>query len=141
MTDEHDESLVGIVEVSRQEAQLLLEAGFIYMEMGKFQEAKDVFYGASSLLPRSDVPLIALGQMHMSQSLLDDAIKFYKAALKIRPDSATAHAFLGEAYLFKKKPELALPELKKAQDLDPEGPPSQLANSLLQAHNEGVFNS
>lgn len=142
---DQDESLVGIVEVSRREAQLLLEAGYIYMELGKFQEADDVFQGVCSLLPKNDVPRIALGHLFMSQSRIDEAIQSYKNAIKLRPESATAHAFLGEAYLFKGKTELALPTLQKAQELDTspeeEGSARRLALSLLQAHKEGAFST
>lgn len=141
MPEVQNESLVGIVEVSRQEAQLLLEAGYLSMEMGNFRQANEIFEGVCSLLPKSDVPRIALGQMYMTQNRTDEAIKAYKEALKLHPDSAAAHAFLGEAYLFKNQPNLALPALQKAQELEPEGPPGKLAQSLRQAHDQGAFSS
>lgn len=141
MTTKKEESLIGIVEVSKQEARLLVESGYLHIELGKFKEAQEIFEGCAALLPRSDVPRIGLGNLFFSQGRHDDAINAYQDAIKVRPDSAAAHAFLGEAYLFKKQFAKAQDTLKRAQELEPEGPPAELARNLLKAYEQGAFNA
>ena len=77
----------------------------------------------------------------MSQERFDDAIATYQKALKINPNSAEVHAFLGEVFLLKGRAEQALPLLEKAQKLDKNEPPTAgaLARSLLQAYNDGIL--
>lgn len=136
-----DEGLIGLVEVPRNQAQLLLESGYFYMEKGQFQEAQKVFEGCVSLLPRSEVPHLGLGHLFQSQGRKAEAVASFQEAIKMRPDSAEAHAFLGEAYLLQGKPAQALPMLDKAEELDKANPPAaaELARSLRQAHKEGAF--
>ncbi len=138
---EKEPSLLGIVEIPRRQAQVMLDAAYFYMEMGKFKEAEEVFEGCAALLPRSEVPLMGLGHLYVSQEKFDKAIETYQKALKVKPDSAEVHAFLGEAYLLKGEAEKALPILQKAQELDKNDPPTAgaLAKSLLQAYQEGIL--
>lgn len=137
----NNDSLIGLVEVPKEQAQVMLEAGYLYLEMGNFKAAEEIFSGCSALLPRSEVPQLGLGQLFVSQDRLNDAVTAYKKALEIRPQSADVHAFLGEVYLFQGKADDALPLLEKAQKLDQNDPPTagELARSLLEAHNLGVF--
>ena len=41
----------GIVPVAKKEVILLLEAGYLYMELSKYKEAEDVFQGVCALCP------------------------------------------------------------------------------------------
>ncbi|MCB9638805.1 MAG: tetratricopeptide repeat protein [Myxococcales bacterium] len=134
-----EETLIGIVEVPRLEAKLLLESAYFYIEMGKYKEAQDVFEGCVALLPRSDVPRIGLGNLFVAQGRFDLAETQYREAIKINEGSASAHAFLAESLLFQKKFPQATPSLEKAIALDPDGPAGQLARSLQQGHADGVF--
>ncbi len=136
-----DEGLIGIVEVPKNQAQVILETGYLYMEMGEFQKSEDVFNGCASLLPRSEVPHLALGQLFLSQERYPQAVQSYQKAIELRPDSAEAHAFLGEAYMVQGQAAQAIPVLEKAQELDQSDPPSaaEMARSLLDAHEQGVF--
>ena len=40
-----EESLIGLVEVPKKQAQVMLDAAYFYMELGKFKEAEEVFFG------------------------------------------------------------------------------------------------
>ncbi len=134
-------SLIGLVEVPKKQAQVMLDAAYFYMELGKFKEAEEVFLGCAALLPRSEVPLIGLGNLYVSQERFDEAISTYQKALKINPNSAEVHAFLGEVFLLKGQADRALPLLEKAQQLDKNEPPTAgaLARSLIQAYNDGIL--
>lgn len=129
--------LDGIVPVPKSEASLLLEAGYLLMELGKTKEAEEVFVGVSALLPKSDVALVALGNFHFAQGKFQRALKFHKEALKVRPDSALALAHIGESLLFLKKKGEAVEALNKSLSLEPEGDQSAFAQSLLEAANLG----
>jgi len=121
----------GIVPVPQTEIALLLESGYLYMEMQKFREAEEIFEGVAALVPHSDVPHICLGNLAFSQGQYQRALKFHKQAAKKVPDSALAHAHQGEALLFLNKRDDARAALKKAVELDPEGPAGAFATSLL----------
>ncbi|MBI2377657.1 MAG: tetratricopeptide repeat protein [Deltaproteobacteria bacterium] len=129
----------GLVDVPQPEIALLLEAGYLYLEMQKFKEAEEVFAGVAALVPHSDVPVICQGNLAFSQGKFDRAVKLHKEALARVPDSALGHAHLGEALLFQKKREEAKKALARAVELDAEGPAGQFAQSLLSAIESGAI--
>lgn len=133
------EMLKGLIELPQPEAALLLEAGYLYMEMGKPKDAEEVFVGVAALLPHSDVPLVALGNLEFSQGRFQRALKHHQDALKVKPDSALAQAHVGEALLWLKKVDDAVAALNKAVQMDPEGHPGQFAKALLEAHQSGAL--
>lgn len=134
-----DEMLKGLIEVPQQEAVLLLEAGYLYMEMGKPREAEEVFAGVAALLPHSEIPLVALGNLEFSQGHFQRALKHHQEALKLKPESALAQAHIGEALLWLKKVDDGVAALKKAVAMEPDGGPAAFANALLEAHGQGAF--
>lgn len=128
------ETVSGLVEVPRDELGLLLECGYLYLEMNRPKEAEDIFNGVSALVPQSEVPIICLGNLHFSQGRYDRALKFHRDALRKNPDSALAQAHVGEALLFANKRSEAKTALERAVDMAPEGDPAVVfANSLLDA--------
>lgn len=132
-----DEVLHGLIDVPKPEVQLLLEAGYLYLEMGKPKEAEEVFAGVAALLPESDVPLVALGNLEFAQGRYQRALKHHQDALKARPDSAVAQAHVGEALLWLKKTKEGLMALDKALAMDPSGPAGKFARALKEAHDDG----
>jgi len=118
------------VVVSKKELALLMEAGFVYRDAEKFQEAREVFSGVRALAPKSEVPEVALGTVSFQAREFDDAVKHYQNALELNPRSAYAYAHLGEAELFRKNKDAARSSLKKALELDPKGEFGKMARSL-----------
>lgn len=131
------EILKGLVDVPQPEAALLLEAGYLYMEMGKHKDAADVFEGVAALLPHSDVPHVALGNCEFAQGRFQRALKHHQEALKLQPKSALAQAHIGEALLFLKKTDDGVKALKQAIAMEPNGMPATFAQALLTAHEAG----
>jgi tetratricopeptide (TPR) repeat protein len=129
----------GIVDVPQSEVALLLEAGYLHMELGKWKEATEIFTGVAALVPHSDVPHVALGNLFFSQGKFTQALKAHREALKVNPDSALAQAHVGEALLFMKKTDEGLAELNRAIEMQPEGLAADFAKSLLEAHEVGCF--
>ena len=129
----------GIVDVPQSEVALLLEAGYLYMELNKFKEAAEVFMGVAALVPHSEIPHVALGNMYFSQGKFQQALKSHREGLKVNPGSALARAHVGEALIFLKKFDEALAELKAAVEMEPNSLAADFARSLLEAHQVGCF--
>jgi tetratricopeptide (TPR) repeat protein len=125
---------------SKEEIALLMEAGFIYRDARRFQEARDVFQGVRALAPSSEVPEVALGTVAFHEADFAAAAKHYKRALDLNPSSAYAYAHLGELSLFQKDKDAARVHLKKAVELDhPRGEIRKLASSLLELTDAVTF--
>jgi tetratricopeptide (TPR) repeat protein len=139
MAESASEIAGSVVPVAKQQAMILLEAGYIWLEMGKFDKAKDVFTGAASLMPKSEVPQLALGALEFAQGRHDKALQAYRAAQRLAPSSALPRAHAGEALLFLGKVPEAMKELKAAMDLEPEGDGARLARALVDAKEVGAL--
>jgi Flp pilus assembly protein TadD len=116
---------------TRDEAALLMEAGFIYRESRRFSEAREVFTGVRALQPSNEVPEVALGTIAFHEGNHDAARRHYQKALEMNPKSAYALAHLGETEIFAKNKDAARLHLKKAVELDPRGSIGKLARGLL----------
>ena len=129
----------GLIKVPQPEVALLLEAGYLLMELNKWKEAQDAFSGVAALVPHSDIPHIALGNLFFAQGKFQQALKSHKEALNLQPDSVLARAHVGESLLFLHKYDEAIGELKAAIKADPKGAAGAFAKSLLDAHEAGCF--
>jgi tetratricopeptide (TPR) repeat protein len=128
-----------LVPTSREDAMLLLEAGYLWMDMGKFDKARDIFAGAAQLMPKSEVPQLALGTLEFAQGHHEKALQSYRAAQKLAPKSSLPRAHAGEVLFFMGKTTEALKELKAAKDVEPKGDGAALAQALIQAHEAGAL--
>lgn len=59
------------------------------------------------------------GNTLLAQRRLDEAAQEFAEAVKINPDSAWVHSYLGIAHAARKKPDEALAEFQKALQLSP----------------------
>jgi tetratricopeptide (TPR) repeat protein len=64
--------------------------------------------------------LLNYGKLQYDQKNYDAAIQTLSLLVGVRPESAEAHRFLGEAYLSSQRESKAVPELEEAIRLDPE---------------------
>ncbi|MDY7225542.1 tetratricopeptide repeat protein [Hyalangium rubrum] len=128
-----------IVPVARQQAMILLETGYIWLDMGKFDKAKEVFSGAAILMPKSEVPQLALGALEFSQGRHDKALQAYRAAQRLAPEASLPRAHAGEALLFMGKVPEAVKELKAAMDIEPDSDGARLAQALMDAKEAGAL--
>ena len=129
----------GIVPIEQKDLSLLLEVGYFYLELQKFQEAEEIFRGVAALIPHSEIPHIALGHLYFSQGHFTPALKANKAAVLLNAKSAPAHAAVGEVLFFLNKPDQAVTALNKAIQYSPESPAAEFAQALLHANDVGVF--
>lgn len=126
-----------MITVPSEDLRVLMEAGYLYLGMLRYKEAQEVFEGVVALAPKSDVPLVALGNVFCVQAQFDKAIKHYQQALSVDPESAFAQAYLGEALLFKGENGKAMEALEKASQMDPQGKSGDFARSLIELINKG----
>lgn len=117
---------------STEEVTLLMEAGMIYRDTGKFEEARDVFTGVRALMPQSEVPEVMLGSVAAYQQDFTVAQKHYQRALETNPKSAFALVHLGELALAQKNSAEARTNFKKAMELDPRGDVGKTARGMLE---------
>jgi len=129
----------GLVPVTKDEIIVLLESGYVYMDMGRFEDAKVVFSGAAALLPKSEVPHLALGTLEFAQGRHDKALQEYRKAQQLAPKSSLPRAHAGEALLFLSKGYEAVKKLNAAIELEPEGDGAKLAKALLEAKEAGAL--
>lgn len=128
-----------LVPTQKQQAMILLEAGYLWADLGKYDKAKEVLQGAAVLMPKSEVPQFALGTLEFSQGHLDKALQAYRVAQKLAPKSGLPRAHVGEMLLFMGKVDEAMKEFKAACDLEPAGDGAKLAKELIKAKEEGVL--
>jgi tetratricopeptide (TPR) repeat protein len=128
-----------LVPLERQQAMVLLETGYLWLDMGHFDKARDVFAGAAALMPKSEVPQLGLGAVEFAQGRHDKALQAYRSAQRLAPQAALPRAHAGEALMFMGKVPEALKELKAAMDLEPDSDAAKLAQSLIQAKEAGIL--
>ena len=129
----------GLIPIAKKDIILILEAGYLFMELGKSKEAEETFQGACALVPHSEVPHMALGHLYFSQGHFTPALKAHQRAVELNRESAAAHAAVGETLMFLRKHQEALVALDKAIALEPNGPAGDFARALKESHTLGVF--
>lgn len=121
------------VKASDEELRVILEIGFLLREMGKFDEAEQIFRGATELIPDSDVPYVGLGTVEFQQRNFANAHSAYNRALEIKPESIYARVHRAEAWLFEGERTRAEQELNEIIQNNPDSPHSRTASALLEA--------
>ena len=139
MAAETSEIANSLVPLDKLQARVLLEAGYIWMDMGQYDKARDVFLGVAALMPKSEIPQIALGTLEFAQGRHDKALQAYRSAQRLAPRSALPRAHAGEALLFMGKVNEAVKELKAAVDVEPDGDGARLAKALMEAKEAGAL--
>ncbi|MCL4484775.1 MAG: tetratricopeptide repeat protein [Nitrospirae bacterium] len=97
----------------------LVNIGKVYMQMGKFERAKEYF---SKALLRNDRFLPAhywLGKVHMSEGAYEKALQDFSSAIRIEPSFSAGYYELGRAYLKLENQDKAARAFREAVRLDP----------------------
>lgn len=126
-----------MIDIDRKHLIVMMEAGYVYLGMQKFKEAYQVFEGVAALAPDSDIPLVALGGVDFCVGKFSSAIKWYKKALKVDPNSIFAKVYIGESLFFSDKKDDAIAMLQEVSRDDPQGGAGDFARALLDAIEQG----
>lgn len=138
MSEAQSDILGSLVPMTRQQAVLMLEAAYVWMDLGKFDVAKEVLQGAAALMPKSEVPVIGLGTWEFNQGHYERALQSFRRAQQLAPRASLPRAHCGEALLFMGKAEAAMKELRAALDLEPESAGALFAQALIEMHASGA---
>jgi tetratricopeptide (TPR) repeat protein len=119
-----------ILPMSKQQAMIMLESVYLWMDLGKFEHARELVNGAAALMPKTKQVQFALGTLEFNQQKYDKALQAFRAAQRLDPKSALARAHCAEALLFMGKSGEALKELQAALDLEDDGGVPEFAYRL-----------
>ncbi len=128
-----------LVPVTKQQATVMLEAAYLWMDLGKVDHAREVSAGAALLMPKSEVPQIVQGTIEFNDGHYDKALQAFRRAQQLAPKASLPRAHCGEALLFMGKVTEAMKDLKAAIDLEPDSDGAAFARSLIQAKEDGVL--
>jgi len=110
-----------ITNADRKDFEVWFELANVHFRQKKLAEAENEYLRAidahSSFFPA----LLNLGRLELFQKQFEVAIQALQRAVNIRPDSADANYFLGEAYLQNKRGSSAVMFFNEALRLDPVG--------------------
>ncbi len=121
------------IQTSDEELRVMLEAGFIFREASRYDDAEIVFRGAMELLPDSEVPRVALGTVELHRGRFAEAEVAIRETVKSYPESLYAQVHHAEALLFLQRRAEAEAELNEILETDPNSPHSRMARALLDA--------
>lgn len=125
-----------MIHVEKEYLGVMMEAGYIYMGMRRFKDARTLFEGLVVLAPDSDIPLVALGNVDFCDGRVSKAIVNYNLALKKNPSSLFAMVYKGEALFFAGKKDEAVELLNYVAKKDKTGA-GDFARALLAAIKKG----
>lgn len=110
----------------------MLETAFLLRELSRFDEAAQIFKGATVLRPSTEVPLVGLGTVEFQRRNFERAHQAYEKALEINPDSTYAKVHRAETMIFEGKKDLAITELKKIIETAPDSSDAKTASALVE---------
>jgi len=139
MTEAKSDIAGSLVPMSKQQAMLMLEAAYLWMDLGKFDNARELLSGATLLMPKSEVPQIALGSLEFNQGHFDKALQVFRRAQQLAPRASLPRAHCGETLLFMGKVNEAMKELKSALELEPKSDGARFAEALIAAKETGAL--
>lgn len=120
------------VKPTLDEVQFLMESGYLASDLGRHQQASDIFLGVAALLPDDPTPVAAIGGVLLAAGQINEAVDYLGKALKAFGDEPFLMAHLAEALLFKKENARAKEYFLKAVEKSPQGPAASMAKSYLQ---------
>jgi tetratricopeptide (TPR) repeat protein len=106
-----------------QDAADLAAFGHELFELGRFEEARQIFEKLVSSNTRDAFAHTMLGTIYLALNAHDRALALFQAALKIDPDDLAALVYRGEIRLNRGKIKSALEDLMRAVTLAPAADP------------------
>lgn len=118
----------------RQEvmAKALSGVGECFLRKGNFEQAQNYFKKAIDFSPDNEMVAYNVGEICFSSQQLDEAIRYFSLAAKIKPNWGLPYYKLGLVYLNKADYEMAKENLKKFLELEPESELAPSVKSILE---------
>jgi type III secretion system low calcium response chaperone LcrH/SycD len=106
-----------------EELYSIARMGYFFFYQGKLDQARTVFQGLYAINPTDAYFAKALGVVEMAANNPAGALAAYDVALKIAPQDAAAYAGRAEVKLAQGQKAPAVDDLRRAQQLLPDGNP------------------
>jgi len=106
----------------RSQPNLHTVHGVALMQLGKTDQAQQVFLEVHQLLPNDELVLHYLGVIALQRREFEKAVSYFQKALKILPSYADAHNNLAATYVEMGRLNEALPHLEQAARLNARDP-------------------
>ncbi|MGQ9471144.1 MAG: tetratricopeptide repeat protein [Candidatus Aminicenantales bacterium] len=107
--------------------------GEIYLKRNDLDTARKYFTQALEISPEDEVAAYNVAEILFSNQNIDEAIRFYEMAIKIKKDWSKPYHKLGLAYLNKGDYEKALENLRKFLEMDPNNPEAPQVKNIIEA--------
>lgn len=107
--------------------------GEIYLKRNDLDTARKYFTQALEISPEDEVAAYNVAEILFSNQNIDEAIRFYEMAIKIKKDWSKPYHKLGLAYLNKGDYEKALENLQKFLEMDPNNPEAPQVKNIIEA--------
>ena len=120
-----------LVPLSKQQAMLMVESAYLLLELGKTDQARETALGCALMMPKSEVPQIALGSIEFNAQKYDKALQAYRAAQRLAPKASLPRAHCGEALQAMGKFTEAMKELVAATETEPGSGGAAFAIALM----------
>jgi hypothetical protein len=121
MPEAHVGHVAGIKRVKTpQEAADLAAFGHELFELGRFEDARQIFEKLVTRNARDGFAHTMLGTVYLALNAHDRALALFQAALKIDPDDLAALVYRGEIRLNRGKVKSAIEDLSRAMTLAPQ---------------------
>ena len=104
------------VELAPNDPRVLGNASIVKGSLGYMDDSLALLDKATKLDPLHQTLLLNLGIRYFQAGRLEDSEAAYRRLLQLNPDYLGAHAFLGEVYLWQKRPKAALEEFELEAD-------------------------
>ena len=101
---------------------MMVNAGFIYVRLGKFKEAIELFEaakGAKEIADHEDY-YVNLGYSYAKRKRYMDAIEALRRGIELDPTAVDPQYFLGIVYLWANQKDAAIKQQKVVEKIDPE---------------------
>lgn len=128
LLDQATEQFLAALELNPEHSGAMLDVGIIAMQQQDYRRAEEYFQGVLELTEgqefeflsdRKELALFYLGEIALTEKRYEDAIPFFKAALRIRRDAADTYLELALAYRGTNSVEQAKKQLEIALAFDP----------------------
>lgn len=118
-------------ELSTTTARVYAGLGEAYMAQDKFGEAEDNFKKSMEIDPTDHALAYNVAEILFNMNKVDEAIKYYEMAVKIKPDWPKSYLKLGYAYLNKGDTAKAVTYMEKFVELAPDDPQAGTIKDLI----------
>jgi len=117
-------------------AKLYASIGDVYMRQDDLKNAEVYFKKSLEVDPSDHALAYNVAEILFAAGQTEEAIKNYKLAIQIKPDWAKSYAQLGYAYLNQGDTALAIENLKKFLELDPNAPEADGIKEVIKSLGE-----